>query len=327
MKNGRRQALGAIGAASAGLWSARASAQGAAYPTRPIQLVIPFPPGGPTDLIARAAAPLLQESLGQPLVLDNRSGATGNIAAEYVARAPADGHVLILGNIAINAINAHVIKTSAFDAKTDLVPICNLVQPLMCVAVNPSVPVNSVAELVEHARRNPGKLRYASSGVASPHHLAGALMGQLAGIDWVHVPYRGGAPAVNDLVGGQVEVGFITLSGVLPFHQNGRVRILGMTETKRAALLPDVPSISETVRGFEMTNWQGLFGPARLPVPIVERLHAEFSKAYSAPSVKASLQSRGMEVIVGPTADFAAFVRREHERLGQLIRTSNITLD
>lgn len=325
MDQARRRALSTIGAALAGAWAGEGIAQ--QYPAKPIQLVVPFPPGGPSDLIARAGMPLLQESLGQPIVLDNRSGATGNIAGEFVARAPADGHVLLLGNISTNAINAHVIKSPNFDAKSDLVAICNLVQPTMCLAAHPSVPAASVAELVEHAKKNPGKLRYASSGVASPHHLCGALMAQLAGIEWIHVPYRGGAPAVTDLVGGQVELGFVTLSGVLNHHQNGRVRILGMTESKRSALLPDVPTIGETVRGFVMTNWQGLFGPARLPAPIVERLQAEFQRVYSTPSVRAALESRGLEVVVGSSAEFASFVLREHERLGQLIRTSNITLD
>lgn len=321
----RRQAVSRLGAVAAGAWAGGVLAQ--QYPSKPIQLVVPFPPGGPTDLIARAGMQQLQEALGQPLVLENKSGATGNIAGEYVARAAADGHVLMLGNIAINAINAHVIKSTTFEAKRDLAPICNLVQPLMCLAAHPSLPVTNIAELVAYAKKNPGRLRYASSGTASPHHLAGALMSQLAGIDWIHVPYRGGAPAANDVVGGQVELGFITLSGALPFQKAGRMRILGMTEATRTPLLPDVPSISEAVPGFVMTNWQGLFGPARLPAPIVERLQKEFHRAYTTPSVKAALESRGMAVVAGSTAEFAAFVNSEHERLGKLVKSSNITLE
>jgi tripartite-type tricarboxylate transporter receptor subunit TctC len=261
------------------------------------------------------------------MVLVHRPGATGNIAGEYVARSPADGYTIMLGNISTNAINAHVIKSSNFQARRDLAPICALVQPLMCLAAHPSVPAKNLAELVAYAKQNPGKLRYASSGIASPHHLAGALMSQLAGIQWIHVPYQGGAPAANDLVGGQVDLAFLTLSAALAFQAAGRLRIMGMTESKRTALMPDVPSISETIPNFEMMNWQGLFGPTGMPAPVVERLQREFQKVYSMTSVRASLEPRGMEVIVGSTASFAALVNREHDRWGQVIKATNITLE
>ncbi len=322
----RRGALALCGGAMAmTAWPLVSRAQ--LFPSRPINIVVPFPPGGPTDLIARAGSAQLQEALGQPMVLVHRPGATGNIAGEYVARAPADGYTIMLGNISTNAINAHVIKSSSFQARRDLAPICALVQPLMCLAAHPSVPAKSLAELVAYAKQNPGKLRYASSGIASPHHLAGALMSQLAGIQWIHVPYQGGAPAANDLVGGQVDLAFLTLSAALPFQAAGRLRIMGMTESKRTGLLPDVPSISETIPNFEMMNWQGLFGPVGMPAPVVERLQREFQKVYSMASVRASLESRGMEVIVGSTASFTALVNREHDRWGQVIKATNITLE
>jgi tripartite-type tricarboxylate transporter receptor subunit TctC len=321
----RRRAFSVFGGAMVAAWQGVSHAQ--EYPIRPINIVVPFPPGGPTDLIARAGTAQLQEALGQPMLLVHKPGATGNIAGEYVARAPADGYTVMLGNIATNAINAHVIKSSSFQAKRDLAPICALVQPLLCLVAHPSMPARNLAELITYAKQNPGKLRYASSGIASPHHLAGALMSQLAGIEWIHVPYQGGAPAANDLVGGQVDVAFLTLSAALPFQTAGRLRILGMTESKRTALLPDVPSISETIPNFEMRNWQGLFGPMGMPTPVVERLQREFYKAYTMPSVRASLESRGMEVIVGSTSAFAGLVNREHDRWGQVIKATNITLE
>ncbi len=325
MLSTKRRTLVLLGGAAMTGWPLGLRAQ--QYPNRPINIVVPFPPGGPTDVIARAAAPQLQESLGQPVVLVHRPGATGNIAGEYVARAPADGYTVMMGNISTNAINAHVLKSSSFQAKRDLAPICALVQPLMCLAAHPSVPAKNLAELIAYAKQNPGRLRYASSGIASPHHLAGALMSQLAGIQWIHVPYQGGAPAANDLVGGQVDLAFLTLSAALTFQTAGRLKILGMTESKRTSLLPDVPSISESVPNFEMMNWQGLFGPMGMPAAVVERLQRDVHKAYTTAAVRASLEARGMEVIVGSTASFAALVNREHDRWGQVIRATNITLE
>jgi tripartite-type tricarboxylate transporter receptor subunit TctC len=214
-----------------------------------------------------------------------------------------------------------------YDAIKDFKPICALIAPLMTIAVHPSVPANSITELIAYAKANSGKLGYASSGIGSPHHIAGALLCQLAGINMVHVPYKGGAPAAVDLVGGQVPVGYITLSSALPFHKAGKIRILGMTEKKRTALLPDVPSISETVKGFEVTNWQGLFGPANLPPAIVNALQAECLKGFNSPSIKSQMEAQGLSVIVDTPDHFAAFVRQENQKWGSFVKSLNMVIE
>jgi tripartite-type tricarboxylate transporter receptor subunit TctC len=197
----------------------------------------------------------------------------------------------------------------------------------MTIAVHPSVPANSIPELIAYAKANSGKLGYASSGIGSPHHIAGALLCQLAGINMVHVPYKGGAPAAVDLVGGQVPVGYVTLSTALPFHKAGKIRILGMTEKTRTALLPDVPSISETVKGFDVTNWQGLFGPANLPPAIVNALQAECAKGFNSPAIKSQMEAQGLSVIVDTPDHFAAFVRQENQIWGSFVKSLNTVLE
>lgn len=325
MELSRRQIL--CGTAGLALGASAASIHAQSYPSRPIRLVIPFPAGGPTDTIGRAAGQSITAGLGQPVVLDNRAGATGNIGADAVAKSTPDGYSLVVGNISTHAINSHVYTRMPYDAIKDFTPICALIAPLMTIAVHPSVPANSIPELIAYAKANPGKLGYATSGIASPHHLAGALLCQLAGINMVHVPYKGGAPAAVDLVGGQVPVGYITLSTALPFQKAGKIRILGMMEKTRTALLPDVPSISETVRGFEVTNWQGLFGPAKLAPAIVNALQAECAKGFNSPAIKSQMDAQGLSVIVDTPDHFAAFVKQENQKWGSFVKTLNVVLE
>lgn len=325
MELSRRQIL--CGTAGFALGASALRSQAQSYPSRPIRLVIPFPAGGPTDTIGRAVAQSITAGLGQPVVLDNRAGATGNIGADAVAKSAPDGYTLVIGNIATHAINSHVYTRMPYDPIKDFTPVCALIAPLMTVAVHPSVPANSIPELVAYAKANAGKLGYASSGIASPHHLAGALFCQLAGVNMVHVPYKGAAPAAVDLVGGQVPVGFITLSTALPFHKAGKIRILGMTEKTRTALLPDVPSISETVKGFEVTNWQGLFGPANLPPAIVSSLQAECAKGFNSTAIKSQMEAQGLSVIVDTSERFAALVRQENQKWGAFVKSLNVVLE
>jgi tripartite-type tricarboxylate transporter receptor subunit TctC len=317
----RREALAALGA---GLGFAGGAMAADDYPTKAIKLVVPFPPGGPADAIGRTAAQGLA-GLGKPAVIDNKPGASGNIGSDLVAKAAPDGYTLLVGNIATNAINSYVYKSMPYDGIKDFTPICAVVAPLMTFAVHPSIPVNSIAELIAYAKKNPGKLAYATSGLGTPHHLAGAQLNQMAGIDMIHVPYKGGAPAVTDVVGGQCPVGVLSLSVALPFHRQGKLRILAMTESTRAAALPEMPTVGETVKGFEMTNWQGIFGPAKLPASITQVVHRECVKGFMAN--KAALEAQGLGLFLQGPEQFAAFVVSENEKWKRFVKALNITLD
>ncbi|MBN9428079.1 MAG: tripartite tricarboxylate transporter substrate binding protein [Burkholderiales bacterium] len=319
----RRGALAAIGAnLAAGCLPAWAQQD---YPNKPVRLVVPFPPGGPADVIGRTAGQAITQGLGQPALIENRPGASGNIGADAVAKAAPDGYTLLVGNIAINAINSHVYKSVPFDPIKDFTPICSVVAPLMTLSVHPSVPANTVAEFVAYAKRNPGKLGYATSGLATPHHLAGALLCQMADIDMISVPYKGASPAVTDVVGGQCPVGFLSLSVALPYHRSGRLRILGMVESTRASVLPDVPTVGETVKGFEMSNWQGIFGPAKLPMSIAQTVYRECAKGFNAN--RATLESQGLGVMLNTPEQFAAFVAAENDKWARFVKALNLKLE
>ena len=322
MKTNRREALAGIGASLAAIAGGAAWAQD--YPSRSIRLVVPFPAGGPADAIGRAAAQGLG-NLGQPVVVDNRAGASGNIGSDLVAKAAPDGYTLLVGNIATNAINAYVYKRMPYDVAKDFTPICSVVAPLMTVSVHPSVPVNSIAELIAYGRKNPGRLFYASSGLGTPHHVAMAQLCQMAKIDMVHVPYKGGAPATADVVGGQCPVGCLTLSVALPFHRTGKLKILGMTESTRAAAVPEIPTVGETLKGFEMTNWQGIFGPAKLAPAISEAVYRECVKAFMAN--KTTLEAQGLGIFLRGPEQFAAFVAAENKKWSRFVKTLNLAID
>jgi tripartite-type tricarboxylate transporter receptor subunit TctC len=321
MNFNRREALAGIGAGLA-LASGAARAQG--FPNKPVRLVVPYPPGGPADVIGRTAAQGIG-NLGHPCVVENRAGASGNIGSDLVAKAAPDGHTLLVGNIATNAINAYVYKTMPYDPVKDFTPICAVVAPLMTISVHPSVPVHSIAELIAYAKQNPNKLSYASSGLGTPHHIAMEQLCHMAGVEMVHVPYRGGAPATADVVGGQCPVGCLSLQVALPFHRAGRLRILGMTETTRASAVPEIPTVSETVKGFEMTNWQGIFGPARLPQPIVQAVHRECAKAFTAN--KQSLEGQGLGVFLLGPDQFPSFVVAENDKWRRFVKSLNVTVE
>lgn len=322
MNFNRREAIGCIGAAFTAFGTSAARAQ--EFPSKPIRLVVPYPPGGPADVIGRTAAQGIG-NLGQPVVVDNKSGASGNVGSDIVAKAAPDGHTLLVGNIATNALNAYVYKAMPYDPIKDFTPISAVVAPLMTISVHPSLPVNSIAELIAHAKKNPGKLSYASSGLGTPHHIAMAQLCQMAGVDMVHVPYRGGAPATADVVGGQCPVGCLSLQVALPFQRAGKLRILAMTESTRATAVPDIPTVAETVKGFEMTNWQGIFGPAKLPQGVVQAVHRECVKAFTAN--KASLEAQGLGVFLLGPDQFPGFVAAENEKWRRFVKSLNLTVE
>ncbi|MSQ18099.1 MAG: tripartite tricarboxylate transporter substrate binding protein [Betaproteobacteria bacterium] len=294
------------------------------YPNRTIKIVVPYPPGASTDAVARTIAQKLSDVFAQPVIVENRAGASGNIGADFVAKSAPDGYTLVLGTDATHATNVHVAKNPLFDPVKDFTSITIAVGNVIALAVHPSFPGHNVAELVEHAKRNPGKLAYGSSGSGSPHHLAGELLRQLTGIDIVHVPYKGGGIAVTDLMGGQIPMMFASLAAVVQQAKVGKVRLIGVVESSRFAGLPDVPTIGETVRGFELASWLGFFGPAGVPAPIVARLNAEIVKALHAPDVRARLEPLGMSIMAMSSDASLAMVKAETDKRGRLIKAAGI---
>jgi tripartite-type tricarboxylate transporter receptor subunit TctC len=295
------------------------------YPTRPITIVSAQAPGGASDLLGRAIGDRLQAVLGQPVVIESKPGAGGNVGAAQVARATPDGHTLLIGTDAMMTSNVHLYQSMAFDPVKDFAPITNAGANIIVLAINPAVvPANSVAELIAHAKANPGKVQFGSSGIASPHHLAGELLKQKAGIDIVHVPYRGGGLSAKDLVGGHIGVAFLSYSAAAPLIPTGKIKVLGVVEKTRYAAIPDVPTVAETVPGFEMSSWLGLFAPAGTPQPIVARLNAEIVKILQVDEVKARLAALGLAVVAGSADDLAKTVRDGIALRGQLVKAAGI---
>jgi tripartite-type tricarboxylate transporter receptor subunit TctC len=292
------------------------------YPSRPVTIVVGYTPGATSDLLARTMAERLNAAWGQSVIVDNRSGVGGNIAAGYVARAPADGYTLMVGTDAIMTSNVFLYKNTPFDPVKDFAPITNAGANIICLTVHVDLPVNSVAELIAYAKANPGKLQYGSSGIGSPHHLAGELLRQKTGIDIVHVPYRGGGATINDLLGGHIKVAFLSLSSAVPHLGSGKIRIVAVVEKSRYAAMPDVPTIGETVPGFEMSSWLGFFAPAG--TPLVTRLNEAMVKVLTTDAVKEKLAALGLVVAPSTPAELAATVREGLAVRGELVRAANI---
>jgi len=294
------------------------------YPNRPITIVVGYPPRASSDLLARTVGEPLAAVLGQPVLIDNRAGAGGNVAAAYVARAPGDGYTLMVGTDAMMTSNIYLYKNAAFDPAKDFAPITNAGANIICLAVNNELPVKSVAELIAYARANPGKLSFGSSGTASPHHLSGELLRQMASIDILHVPYKGGGAAANDLLGGHIGMAFLSLSSAVPLLTTGKIRILAVVEKSRYAAMPDIPTIAETVPGFEMSSWLGFFAPAVTPDPLIARLHDEIVRILKTDTVKDKLASLGFAVTATAPGELAAAVKTGLEVRGQLMKSAGI---
>jgi tripartite-type tricarboxylate transporter receptor subunit TctC len=298
------------------------------YPAKPIHLIVPFPPGGGNDTVARAIATQAGPALGQPIVVDNRPGAGGIVGAEAAAKAPPDGYTLFLGGVGSHAVNPNLHAKLPYDAVKDFAPITLVASAPSVLVVNPSLPARSVAELTAYARANPGKLNYASNGNGSSAQLAAVLYETMAGVKMVHVPYKGLAPALNDLLGGQVQLMFNSILGVIPLIQAGRLRALAVTSRKRSALLPEVPTLAESgLAGYEAGSWYGILAPAGTPRAIVERLHAEIVAAVKAPEVSQRLAAEGAEVIGSTPEEFAAHIQAELARMREAIRAGGIRME
>jgi tripartite-type tricarboxylate transporter receptor subunit TctC len=289
------------------------------YPTRPVRIIVGFPAGGVTDIIARVTGQWLSERLGQQFVIENRPGAATNIATEAVIRAPADGYTLLLAN-ATNAINATLYERLNFDFIRDVVAIASIVETPFVMVVNPSFSAKTVPEFIEYAKANPGKLSMASAGSGSAPHVAGELFKMMADINMLHVPYRGDAPAITDLIGGQVQVYFATMGGSIEYISGGKLRPLAVTTTTRSAALPDIPTMADFLPGYEATAWLGLVAPKNTPAEIAEKLNKEINTALADPRTKARFAELGLTVLPGSRADFEKLIANDTEKWAKVIK-------
>jgi tripartite-type tricarboxylate transporter receptor subunit TctC len=298
------------------------------YPTRPVTLVVAFTPAGPSDVLARVLGRKLEEVLKQPFVIVNRPGAGGNLGAEVVATAPPDGYTLLMGNNSILATNASLYKSLPYDPAKDFKPISLIGEQANILVVNPKIPAHSVAELIALAKAEPGKLNYASSGVGTAAHLAGALFKAQADVDIVHVAYKGAAPALQDLVAGQVQMMFATAASVIGFINSGLVRPLAVTTLKRTAVLPDLPTVAEAgLPGFEATTWHGLVAPAATPPAVIARLHDATVAALHDPALAKSLADLGVDISSSTPEEFARYITIEIPKWSAVVKASGATLD
>jgi tripartite-type tricarboxylate transporter receptor subunit TctC len=324
----RRVVLAGLTGLAAGAPLSRTFAQGATetpYPTRYITLVVPFAPGGSTDILARIVAGHLQQSLGQPVVIENRTGASGNIGTATVARAVPDGYTFLFNTMSVHTMNHALFASMPFDGVKDFSPIAMLAYVTNTMVVHPSVPAKTVREFIDYAKANPGKIAYASAGPGSTNHLCAALFEKMTDVQMVHVPYRGGAPAVADTVGGQTQLFFTAGTQSLRYVKAGTLRLLAVTEGKRSSLLPDVPTVGETVPGYEMSVWYGAFGPAGMPRTIVAKLNAEISRILFLPDVKKKMEDIAVEVAKMTPEELGTLTRADAEKWGKLIKELGIT--
>jgi tripartite-type tricarboxylate transporter receptor subunit TctC len=299
-----------------------------AYPAKPIKLVIPFPPGGPLDLAGRAIGQKLQEAWGQPVVVENRPGAGGNIGADAVAKAAPDGYTLVMGALSTHAVNPHLFAKMPYDALKDFAPVTLVAITPNVLVVNAAVPANTVGELVALARASPGKLSFASGSNGSAGHLAGELFKTLSGIDIVHVPYKGGAPALQDLLGGQVQFMFDNLANSMAQMKAGKLKAFAVTTSKRSALAPELPTMAEAgVTGFDISTWYGILAPAGTPPEVVRKLNGEIVNILGSEDMREKLRAQGAEPAPTSPEQFATFIRAEWSRYAKIVKDSGARVD
>jgi tripartite-type tricarboxylate transporter receptor subunit TctC len=299
-----------------------------AYPSKPIRFVVPYPAGGPLDTIARLLGAKVGESVKQPVVVDNKPGAGGNIGADIVAKSPADGYTILMGAVATHAINPTLYKSVGYDPVKDFAPVTQVASTPNVLVVNPSLPAANVREFVAYAKANPGKLSFGSGSIGSAGHLAGELFKTMTGVDMVHVPYKGAAPAMQDLVAGQIHLMFDNLASSLGQVRGGKVRALAVTTAQKTALAPELPTIAESgLPGFDISTWFGVFAPAGTPKEALDRLHAEFTKALAAPEVREKMTALGAEPVGNTPEQFAAYIKSEAEKYARVIKASGAKVD
>jgi tripartite-type tricarboxylate transporter receptor subunit TctC len=310
--------------------AALALASGAAaqtYPTKPIRFIAPFAAGGALDTLTRTIAARMQDKWSQPVVVENRTGAGGNIGADLVAKASPDGYTLVMGTIATHAINVSLYSTMPYDAVKDFAPVTIAASINNSLSVHPSVPAKNVAELIAYAKANPGKLTFGSAGNGTSQHLAGELFKTMAGVDMVHVPYKGGAPAVQALLSGEVQLTAVSVNTALPHIQSGKARPLGVASSKRSPALPDVPTFNESGIPFEVDSWLAILGPAGIPADVVKKLNAEFAAALRSPDVQERLAKLGLVVVASAPAEVNTMLAREEPKWGKAVKDSGAVVE
>ncbi len=311
----------------AALLAFAAPAQAAGYPNRPVMLVVAFTPGGPSDVLARIVGKQMEQLLGVPFIIENRPGAGGNIAADSVAHAAGDGYTLLMGNNSILATNESLYKKLTYSPQKDFIPITLIGTQANILVVNPNVPAHSLKELIALAKAQPGKINFASSGYGAAAHLAGELFKTEAQVDIVHVPYKGAAPALQDLIGGHVQMMFATAASVVGHIHGGKVRAIAVTTLKRTSILPDLPTMDEAgLKGFEASTWHGLVAPAGTPPQVIAVLHDAAVKALHDPGVQASLGRLGVDIVGDTPDEFKAYIAAEIPKWTAIVKASGATI-
>jgi tripartite-type tricarboxylate transporter receptor subunit TctC len=301
-------------------------ARAQAYPTRPVRLIVPLAPAGASDITARLIGQWLSERLGQQFVIDNRPGGGGNIGTEAVVRSPADGYTLLLVG-GFNAVNATFYDKLNYNFIRDIAPVASIIRTPFVMAVNPTVPAKTVPEFIAYAKTSPGKINYASAGTGTATHLTGELFKMMAGVDMVHVPYRGGGPAFNDLLAGQVQVMFPTTVSSIGYIRAGRLRALAVTAATRSAVLPDIPTVGDFVPGYEASNWYGIGAPRNTPVDVIEKLNNETNAGLADAKLKARLDDLGGIALTGSPSDFGKLIVEETDKWGKVVKLVGIKAD
>jgi len=314
-----------VAAALLAVVATSALAQG--YPAKPAKVVVPYPPGGPTDIVARVVSQKLSEQMGQQFVVENRPGAGGNIGAEAVAKSPADGYTLLVATTA-HAINPSLFKSLGYNLTKDFAPVSQLTSGPLVIVANPSLPAKSVQELIALAKAKPGTLNYASSGNGQSTHLSAELFATMAGIKMNHIPYKGSAPALTDVMGGQASLMFDTMLSAMPQVKNGKLKAIAVTSASRSPAAPDVPTVAESgLPGYEAIAWNGLLVPAATPADVVAKLNAELKKALDAPDVKDRFSAQGFGAAWNTREAFAKFIQSELDKWAKVVKVSGATLD
>lgn len=297
----------------------------AAYPDRPIRLIVAYPPGGGTDIIARLIAPELSKRLGQTITIENRGGASGNMGTEVAVNSAPNGYTLLMGNIGPNAINVSIFKKLAYHPEKDLAPISLVAITPNILVANNNLPVKSIADLIAFAKSSPGKINYPSAGAGTSSHLAGVLFSSIAQVDMVHVPYKGGGLAMNDLLGGQVDIFFATMPAAMPFIKSGKLKTLAVTSEKRSVVLPNVPTIAELgMPGYSASTWYGIYAPKGTPTDIVQKIHEATVEVLKIPELREQLIQRGFEPIGNTPDQFASFISSEITKWAKVVKIAGI---
>ena len=299
----------------------------AAYPEKPVRIIVPFPPGGSADILARTLANKLHPVFGQVFIVDNRSGAAGNIGTDLVAKSKPDGYTLLVGLMNTHVVNQAFNANLPFKGVEDFTPVANLAAVITTMAMHPSVPVSNVRQFIAFAKANPGKLAYASAGSGSSNHLCAAVFEKMAGLRMLHIPYKGGAPATLDTVTGQAQVIFTAATQTLPHVKTGRLKLLGVTRGQRVSLLSDVPAIAETLPGYDIVVWFGLFGPAGMPKDITARLNTEVNRVMNTPETKKTMEDMGVEVYNATPEQFLETLRKETAYWNKAVREYQLKVD